>query len=119
MVTLGIGLIYNEYSFRRRAVAVSGRAAGFKRRRSGLGEDALNESYHHEVIFICPFTHIKRQITSTMGSGRQRKHEPNTEINVYVLPEPPHRYRAGSPMYLLGSSVSAMGVIRLVATYFR
>jgi hypothetical protein len=119
LVTLGIWLIYNEYSFRRRAVAVAGRAAGFKRRRSGLGEDALNESYHQEVIFTCPFTDAKRHATSTMGNGRQLKHEPNTTVNVYVLPEPPHRYRVGSPMYLVGSSVIAVGVIWLAATYFR
>jgi hypothetical protein len=118
-LVLGIWLIYNEYSFRRRAVAVNGRAAGFKKRGSGLGEDALNESYHQEVIFTCPFTQTKRQVTSKIGTGRQLKHVPNSTIKVYVLPEPPHRYRVGSPMYLLGSSVTGMGVIWLAATYFR
>ena len=118
-LALGIWLIFNEYSFRRRAVAVDGRAAGFKLRSSGLGEDALNESYHQEVIFTCPFTQKKRQVTITIGTGRQLKHVPNSTIKVYVLPEPPHRYRVGSPMYLLGSSVTVMGVIWFVATYFR
>jgi ribosomal protein L31 len=118
-LALGIWLIFNEYNFRQRAVAVDGRAAGFKRRSSGLGEDALNESYHQEVIFTCPFTNKKRQVTSTIGNGRLRKYEPNVTVKVYILPEPPHRYRVGSPMYLLGSSVTAMGVIWLVATYFR
>ena len=70
-VTLGVGLIFNEYSFRRKAVAVAGRAVGFKQRKSGLGEDALNESYHQEITFTCPFTKSKRHATSTMGNGRQ------------------------------------------------
>jgi hypothetical protein len=118
-LALGIWLIFNEYRFRQKAIAVDGRAAGFKRRSSGLGEDALNESYHQEVIFTCPFTQTKRQVTSTIGTGRQLKHVPNSTIKVYVMPEPPHRYRVGSPMYLLGSSVTVMGVIWLVATYFR
>jgi hypothetical protein len=115
-VTLGIGLIYNEYSFRRKAVAVAGRAAGFKRSNDFFYSTSI---YRQEVIFTCPFTQKKRRETSRMGSERQQEHVPNTTVNVYVSPEPPHRYRVGSPMYLLGSSVIAIGIIWLAATYFR
>ena len=115
-VTLGIGLIYNEYSFRRRAVAVDGRAAGFKLVRV---QGIAGESYNQEVIFTCPFSKTKRRVTSTMGRERQREHVPNTTIKVYVSTEPPHRYRLESPMYLFGNLAIAAGVIWLAATYFR
>ena len=115
-LVLGIWLIYNEYSFRRRAVAVDGRAAGLKLVRvAGIA----GNSYNQEVIFTCPFTQIKRLVTSTSGSERQREHVPNATIKIYVSPEPPHRYRLKSPMYLLGSSLIAIGCIWLAATYFR
>lgn len=54
-----------------------------------------------------------------MGSERQQERVPNTIVNVYVSPEPPHRYRVGSPMYLLGGALVAMGAIWFAATYFR
>lgn len=114
-VTLGIGLIYNEYSFRRRAVAVDGRAAGFKLVRV---QGIAGESYNQEVIFTCPFTKIKRRVTNTIGRERQLKHDPNSTIKVYVMPEPPYRYRLESPMYLFGNLAIAAGVIWLLATYF-
>jgi hypothetical protein len=115
-VTLGIGLIYNEYSFRRRAIAVDGRAAGFKLVRV---QGIAGESYNQEVVFTCPFTKIKRRVTSTMGRERQLKQAPNSTIKVYVLPEPPHRYRLESPMYLLGNLAIAASVLLLLATYYR
>ncbi len=118
-VTLGIWLIYNEYSFRRRAVAVAGRTVGFKRIDGFSSEDAFNYSFRQEVVFVFPFTNVKRRAMSTIGSGRQPEHVSNSSVTVYVLPVHPHRYRVGSPVFLFGGLVLAMGIIWLIATYFR
>ncbi len=109
-LALGIWLVFNECRFRRNAVAVDGIAVGYKQVRGPSGESNSLYSYSLEVIFTCPFTKIKRRVTSIMGSERQPDIIPNIKVVVYVSSEPPHRYRLESPMYLLGNVAMIVGV---------
>jgi hypothetical protein len=111
LVTLSIWSIFNEYIFRRSAVAVEARAAGF----AGDGR----KNYHQEVIFTCPFTKIERCITRVVESEGPKARVLDTTIKVYVSPESPHGYRLESPMYPLGNLGIAACGFGLIATYFR
>jgi hypothetical protein len=91
-IALGLGVIYNEYSFRRRAVIV----------RSNARSDIALSNRVWQLSFTCPFTRLSRQMTVPRGLIRFARYPPDHVILVYVSPQPPHRYRANSPMYFLG-----------------
>lgn len=115
----GVFLIFNEYSFRSNASVAIGKHVGFDKKDGHSSEDGVSLSFHQKVVFICPFTFVERIATSAIGSSQQPRYLSEVQIRVYVDNKPPHRYRVGSPNYLVGGCLLAMGLVWLIATYAR